>query len=125
MPRLQKITPCLWFDSEAEEAARFYVSIFRNARIGDISHYGKEGFETHGRPEGSVAWLILTVIIGAHLAAGAMWIAMLAFSEYLARVHEQVLGRPLYVVSDSSEDLRARIAAQPAEAAVEPGREAA
>ena len=54
MARLQKITPCLWFDNEAEEAARFYVSIFRDARIGEISRYGKEGFETHGRPEGSV-----------------------------------------------------------------------
>jgi predicted 3-demethylubiquinone-9 3-methyltransferase (glyoxalase superfamily) len=46
--------PCLWFDSEAEEAARFYVSVFRNARVGKISRYGKEGFEIHGRPEGSV-----------------------------------------------------------------------
>ena len=54
MARLQKITPCLWFDNEAEEAARFYVSVFRGARIGEISHYGKEGFEIHGRPEGSV-----------------------------------------------------------------------
>jgi predicted 3-demethylubiquinone-9 3-methyltransferase (glyoxalase superfamily) len=54
MADLQKITPCLWFDSEAEEAARFYVSVFRNARVGKISRYGKEGFEIHGRPEGSV-----------------------------------------------------------------------
>jgi predicted 3-demethylubiquinone-9 3-methyltransferase (glyoxalase superfamily) len=38
----QKITPCLWFDREAEEAARFYVTVFRNARIGKISHYGKK-----------------------------------------------------------------------------------
>jgi predicted 3-demethylubiquinone-9 3-methyltransferase (glyoxalase superfamily) len=51
---LQKITPCLWFDSEAEDAARFYVSVFENARIGRISRYGVEGFEIHGRPEGSV-----------------------------------------------------------------------
>ena len=50
----RKITPCLWFDGEAEEAARFYVSVFRNGRIGRISRYGKEGFEVHGRPEGSV-----------------------------------------------------------------------
>jgi predicted 3-demethylubiquinone-9 3-methyltransferase (glyoxalase superfamily) len=50
----QKITPCLWFDSEAEEAARFYVSVLRNARIGKITRYGKEGFEVHGRPAGSV-----------------------------------------------------------------------
>jgi predicted 3-demethylubiquinone-9 3-methyltransferase (glyoxalase superfamily) len=54
MAALQKITPCLWFDSEAEEAARFYVAIFENARIGRISRYGQEGIEIHGRPEGSV-----------------------------------------------------------------------
>jgi predicted 3-demethylubiquinone-9 3-methyltransferase (glyoxalase superfamily) len=54
MAALQKITPCLWFDSEAEEAARYYVSVFRNARIGKISRYGEEGFEIHGRPAGSV-----------------------------------------------------------------------
>ena len=51
---LQKITPSLWFDSEAQEAARFHVAIFENARIGEIGLYGKEGFEIHGRPEGSV-----------------------------------------------------------------------
>jgi predicted 3-demethylubiquinone-9 3-methyltransferase (glyoxalase superfamily) len=50
----QKITPCLWFDSQAEEAANFYVSIFKNSRIGRVSRYGKEGFEIHGRPAGSV-----------------------------------------------------------------------
>ena len=54
MPILQKITPCVWFDSQAEEAARFYVSIFNNSAIGAVSRYGKEGFEVHGRPEGSV-----------------------------------------------------------------------
>ena len=51
---MQKIIPCLWFDDQAEEAAHFYVSIFKNSRIGRITHYGKEGFELHGRPEGSV-----------------------------------------------------------------------
>jgi predicted 3-demethylubiquinone-9 3-methyltransferase (glyoxalase superfamily) len=40
-----KITPCLWLDSEAEEAAKFYASIFKNSKIGKISRYGKEGFE--------------------------------------------------------------------------------
>jgi predicted 3-demethylubiquinone-9 3-methyltransferase (glyoxalase superfamily) len=44
----------LWFDSEAEDAARFYVSVFENARIGRISRYGVEGLEIHGRLEGSV-----------------------------------------------------------------------
>lgn len=51
---IQKITPCLWFDNQAEEAANFYTSVFKNSRIGKISRYGKEGFEIHGRPEGSV-----------------------------------------------------------------------
>lgn len=51
---MQAITPCLWFDSEAEEAARFYTSIFKNSRIGKIARYGKEGFDIHGRPEGTV-----------------------------------------------------------------------
>jgi predicted 3-demethylubiquinone-9 3-methyltransferase (glyoxalase superfamily) len=45
--------PCLWFDDQAEEAAAFYTGIFRNSRVGRITRYGKEGFEFHGRPEGS------------------------------------------------------------------------
>jgi predicted 3-demethylubiquinone-9 3-methyltransferase (glyoxalase superfamily) len=49
-----KITPCLWYDSEAEEAAKFYVSIFKNSKLGRISHYGNEGQEIHGRAPGSV-----------------------------------------------------------------------
>ena len=54
MKLAQTITPCLWFDNQAEEAAAFYTAIFRNARIGRITRYGKEGFEIHGRPPGSV-----------------------------------------------------------------------
>ena len=54
MPTIQRITPCLWFDSEAEEAARFYTGIFKNARIIQISRYGEVGREIHGRPAGSV-----------------------------------------------------------------------
>ena len=54
MASMQKVTPCLWFDTEAEDAAQFYVSIFKNSGIDEISRYGKEGFEIHGRPEGSV-----------------------------------------------------------------------
>lgn len=52
--RLQKITPCLWFDTQAEAAARFYCSIFENSRILRISHYGEAGYDTHGMPPGSV-----------------------------------------------------------------------
>lgn len=50
----RKITPCLWFDSQAEEAANFYVSVFKNSRIKGVARYGKEGFEIHGRQAGSV-----------------------------------------------------------------------
>lgn len=49
----QKITPHLWFDKEAEEAVKFYTSIFKNSKIGNVSRYGKEGFEIHGMPEGT------------------------------------------------------------------------
>jgi dolichol-phosphate mannosyltransferase len=63
------------------------------------------------RPAGAAGWLVLSLIVGAHLAGAAMWIALLAFSEYLARIHEQVLGRPLYVIRDSSDDARAAAAA--------------
>ncbi len=55
MPTIQqRITPFLWFDSEAEEAAAFYTSIFENSRIKHISRYGAAGRETHGRAAGSV-----------------------------------------------------------------------
>src|SRR6266700_6401228 len=47
---MQKITPCLWFDTQGEEAADFYTSVFKNSRITDISRYGEAG----PRPVGSV-----------------------------------------------------------------------
>ena len=50
----KRIAPCLWFDHEAEEAAKYYVSIFKNSKITHIARYGKAGKEIHGRPEGSV-----------------------------------------------------------------------
>ena len=50
----QKLTPCLWFDTEAEDAAKFYVSIFKDSRIGTVSHYANEGQDIHGKPAGSV-----------------------------------------------------------------------
>lgn len=54
MANLQKITPNLWFDNQAEDAARFYTSVFKNAALGNISYYSAEGQEVHGRPPGSV-----------------------------------------------------------------------
>ena len=50
----QKIVPCLWFASEAEEAARYYTGIFPDSKLGTIARYGKAGFETHRQPEGTV-----------------------------------------------------------------------
>ena len=51
---MKSITPCLWFDSEGEDAANFYVSIFKNSKIKHISRYTESGKELHGKPVGSV-----------------------------------------------------------------------
>ena len=51
---MQKITPFLWFDDKAEEAASFYTSIFRNSKIVSIARYGDAGAEVSGRPKGTV-----------------------------------------------------------------------
>ena len=51
---MQKLTPCLWFDDKAEEAAKFYVSMFKNSKLGSITRYGEAGAEVSGRPKGSV-----------------------------------------------------------------------
>jgi predicted 3-demethylubiquinone-9 3-methyltransferase (glyoxalase superfamily) len=51
---VQPISPCLWFDDQAEEAARFYVSIFKKAKITSITRYPAVGGEIHGRAPGSV-----------------------------------------------------------------------
>lgn len=49
-----RIAPCLWFDDQAEEAARLYIEVFPDSRITRITRYGKEGNDVHGRPENSV-----------------------------------------------------------------------
>jgi predicted 3-demethylubiquinone-9 3-methyltransferase (glyoxalase superfamily) len=51
---MQKITPFLWFDTQAEEAAKFYVSIFKNSKFLSVSRYGEEAAKVSGRPNGSV-----------------------------------------------------------------------
>jgi len=51
---MQKITPFLWFDDKAEEAANFYVSIFKNSKIDGITRYGESGAEASGRTKGTV-----------------------------------------------------------------------
>ena len=54
MAAVKPITPCLWFDNEAEEAARYYTGIFKNSKIGAISRYGEAGKEVHGQKAGTV-----------------------------------------------------------------------
>src|SRR4029434_3903576 len=51
---MSKIAPCLWFDDQAEEAAKFYTSIFKNSKIKQVSRYGEAGKAHHGNPGGSV-----------------------------------------------------------------------
>jgi predicted 3-demethylubiquinone-9 3-methyltransferase (glyoxalase superfamily) len=50
----QRISPCLWFDDQAEQAAQHYASIFERSKIGRITRYGEAGQEIHGRAPGSV-----------------------------------------------------------------------
>jgi len=51
---MQKITPFLWFDTQAEEAVNFYLSIFKNSKIVNVARYGDDGAKVTGRPKGSV-----------------------------------------------------------------------
>jgi predicted 3-demethylubiquinone-9 3-methyltransferase (glyoxalase superfamily) len=51
---MQKITPCLWFNNQAEEAVNFYLSIFKNSKVGRIARYGEAGAEVSGRSKGTV-----------------------------------------------------------------------
>lgn len=54
MSALRKITPCLWFDGQAEQAALFYTSVFKNSAMGRITRYGNVGEEIHGGRPGEV-----------------------------------------------------------------------
>jgi predicted 3-demethylubiquinone-9 3-methyltransferase (glyoxalase superfamily) len=58
---MQKIATFLWFDDKAEEAAKFYVSLFKNSKLGDISHYNEENAPVSGRPRGSVMVVTFTL----------------------------------------------------------------
>jgi predicted 3-demethylubiquinone-9 3-methyltransferase (glyoxalase superfamily) len=51
---MTRIAPCLWFDGQAEEAAKFYASVFKNSKILDTSYYTEAGYDIHKRPAGSV-----------------------------------------------------------------------
>lgn len=58
---MQKITPCLWFNKDAEAAVKLYTSIIPKSNVGSITHYGKEGFEIHHMPEGTVLTINFTL----------------------------------------------------------------
>jgi predicted 3-demethylubiquinone-9 3-methyltransferase (glyoxalase superfamily) len=58
MVTTQRISPCLWFADEAEEAARFYTGIFKNSRIVAVTRYNSAGLEVHQRPAGSVMTVV-------------------------------------------------------------------
>jgi predicted 3-demethylubiquinone-9 3-methyltransferase (glyoxalase superfamily) len=55
---MQKISPFLWFDTQAEEAARFYVSVFKNSSLGEITYYPDD---IGGKPKGSVMTISFTL----------------------------------------------------------------
>ena len=62
MPAIaQRITPFLWFENQAEEAARFYTSIFKNSKVLNTTRYTKEAEQAAGRPEGSVMTVSFTL----------------------------------------------------------------
>jgi len=54
MSAAHRIVPCLWFDTQAEDAANFYVSVFKNSKITSVARYPKAGQETHRQRPGSV-----------------------------------------------------------------------
>ena len=51
---MKGLTSCLWFDTQAEDAARFYTGVFKHAKLGSIARYGDAGAKASGRPKGSV-----------------------------------------------------------------------
>ena len=68
MASVQRITPCLWFDDQAEDAARFYTGIFPNSRITAVTRYSEVGEEIHGRPAGSV--MVVAFELDGHAFTG-------------------------------------------------------
>lgn len=61
MPVTSRIAPCLWFDRQAEEAAKFYTGIFPNSKILSTTRYPKAGREVHGKTEGSVKTVVFEI----------------------------------------------------------------
>jgi predicted 3-demethylubiquinone-9 3-methyltransferase (glyoxalase superfamily) len=58
---MQKITPFLWFDNQAEEAVNFYIAIFNNSKIVSVARYGEAGAEASGRSKGTVMTIVFRI----------------------------------------------------------------
>jgi len=82
MPTKQRITPCLWFDDQAEEAARVYTAIFKNSRIVQISRYGEAGQEVHGKAPGTV--MVVAFELDGHPFTALNGGAMFKFNEAIS-----------------------------------------
>ncbi|MGE3681136.1 MAG: VOC family protein [Bdellovibrionales bacterium] len=83
---MSRITPCLWFDDQAEEAARFYISVFKNSTITRISRYGDAGHEIHGQPSGSV--MLVEFILDGHTFSALNGGPVFRFNEAISLVVE-------------------------------------
>ncbi|KAJ0413988.1 Glyoxalase/Bleomycin resistance protein/Dihydroxybiphenyl dioxygenase [Aspergillus carlsbadensis] len=81
---LSKITPCLWFNTEAEAAAEFYTSIFPNSSITTIQRYTDAGKEYHGREAGSVMVVEFTIFNGQHTFTALNGGPQFTFSEAIS-----------------------------------------
>ena len=71
---MQKITPFLWFDTQAEEAVNYYVSIFRKSKISSVSRYDEAGAAASGRPKGSVMTVAFELEGQAFVALQCGWL---------------------------------------------------
>src|SRR5262249_2738292 len=58
---MNKLSPCLWFDGKAEEAARFYTSVFKNSKIKAITRYGEAAAQASGQANGSVMTVVFEI----------------------------------------------------------------
>jgi predicted 3-demethylubiquinone-9 3-methyltransferase (glyoxalase superfamily) len=66
---MQKITPFLWYDNKAEEAANFYCSIFKNSKVQAVTYYEGEGAKASGRPAGTVMTVAVSFVINCETQA--------------------------------------------------------
>jgi predicted 3-demethylubiquinone-9 3-methyltransferase (glyoxalase superfamily) len=81
---MKPLTTCLWFDHQAEDAAKFYVSIFKNSKMGPITRYGEESAKAAGRPKGSA--MVVTFELNGQKFMGLNGGPMFKFTEAISFV---------------------------------------